>query len=480
MFKEIIVDVDHDQTIVAVMENNKIMEIYFEHELNKRIVGNIYKGIVRNVLPGMQAAFIDIGLNKNAFLYIEEIVGNDSYSEINIRDLVKEGQELMVQIIKEPVGSKGARVTTKITLPGRFMVLMPTVDYVGVSRRIENELERKRLKELANQVKTENMGAIVRTVAEEASYEELKKDMDNLVSLWDKICKNSIKSSAPNVIHKDLKLVQRMVRDVLTEDVKRLIINSIEIKDMIVEFVELVHPEFKNKIFYEEEDFIEKYNINKEIEQALRRKVWLKNGAYLVIDQMEALTAIDINTGKYVGKNSLKETVFETNILAVAEIVHQLRLRNIGGIIVIDFIDMEENAHKKLLLEKLEIELKKDKTKTTIMGITQLGLVEMTRKKTRQGLESLLLRECPYCDGKGKVLAEENIFLRLRKEIRNCAFRTVHSIIVVKVHPWVAKFINDNIVIEKLEKETNKKIVIKSVDAFHFEQSELITTSELI
>jgi ribonuclease G len=299
--------------------------------------------------------------------------------------------------------------------------------------------------------------------------------MDNLVNLWLKICDNFSKSSAPKVIHKDLKLVQRIVRDVLTEDVNRLLTNSIEIKDMIVEYVELVLPEFKNKIFYEEENFIEKYNINKKIEQALRRKVWLKNGAYLVIDQMEALTAIDINTGKYVGKNSLKETVFETNILAVSEIVHQLRLRNIGGIIVIDFIDMEEDEHKQMLLEELEKELKKDKTKTIIMGITQLGLVEMTRKKSRQGLESLMMRECPYCDGKGKVLAEDNIFLRLRKEIRNYAFKTTNSTLIVKVHPLVADFINNNIKIEQLEKEITKKIIIKSADTFHFEQSEIIT-----
>ncbi|MBZ4687267.1 MAG: ribonuclease [Clostridia bacterium] len=477
MYKEIVVDVGQEQTVVAVLEDGSLMEVYLEHEMNKRVLGNIYKGIVENVLPGMQAAFVDIGLERNAFLYVDEAINFPTSTDMSIRDVVKEGQELLVQVIKEPLGTKGARVTTKITLPGRFIVLMPTVDYVGVSRRIEDENERERLKELANEVKYDSMGVIVRTVAEGAGYAELKRDFDTLATLWQKISAVASETVAPQIVHKDLELVQRMVRDILTEDVNRMLINSREIRDRILEYVEIAQPEFKNKVFYQEGDFLEKYNINSQIRQALRRKVWLKNGAYIVIDQMEALTAIDVNTGKFVGKDNLKETVFETNLQAVTEIVRQLRLRNIGGIIVIDFIDMKESEHKQMVLAALEKELKKDRTKTSIMGITQLGLVEMTRKKTRQGLESILMSDCPYCDGKGKVLTDENIVLNIKRKIRECASRTIQSTIVVKVHPQIANFLEeDQEVIEKLENEINKKIIIKDEKSFHLEDVELITT----
>ena len=477
MYKEIVVNVGKEQTVVAVIEDDNLMEVYLEDEMKERILGNIYKGTVENVLPGMQAAFVNIGLERNAFLYVDEAVNFLSVPDLNIRDVVKEGQELLVQVIKEPVGTKGARVTTKITLPGRFLVLMPTVDYVGVSRRIDDENERERLKELANEVKYDKMGIIVRTVAEGARYAELKRDVGTLLALWQKIYGFASGKTAPHIVHKDLELVQLMVRDILTEDVNRMLINSREIRDRILEYVEIAQPEFRNKVFYHEGDFLEQYNLNFQIEQALRRNVWLNNGAYIVIDQMEALTAIDVNTGKYIGKDNLKETVFETNLQAVTEIVRQLRLRNIGGIIVIDFIDMKDPEHKQLILEILEQELKKDRTKTSIMGITQLGLVEMTRKKTRQGLESILMSDCPYCDGKGKILADENIVLKIKGKIREWALRSIQSTVIVKVHPQIAHIFEKDLgAIERLEKEIDKKIVITDDNSFHLEDVELTTS----
>lgn len=414
--KEILVDVQHNRTVAAVIEEGSLMELYIEHEKNKRIVGNIYKGEVKDVLPGMQAAFVDIGLERNSFLYIDEIVdiaGDNPVEDIakldNISSKVTKGQEVLVQVTKEPIGNKGARITTKITLPGRFMVLMPTFNYIGVSRRIEDEKERERLKEIAGEIKAESMGAIVRTAAEGAQYKDLKKDMNMLVNLWKKICESGKNVNAPQIVHEDQGLIQRIIRDMLTEDVDKLYTNSLAAKEKLLEYVEMAQPEFQNKIFFQEKDLLEKYNVLFQVDQALRRKVWLKSGAYIVIDQMEALTSIDVNTGRYVGKVNLKETILSTNIQAVEEIARQLRLRNIGGIIIIDFIDMEDAEHKKSVLVKLENELKKDRTKTAIMGITQLGLFEMTRKKTRKGLESILLHDCTHCNGRGKTLAGDNL-----------------------------------------------------------------------
>lgn len=415
-FKEILVDVQHDRTVAAIIEEGSLMELYIEHEKNKRIVGNIYKGIVKDVLPGMQAAFVDIGLDRNSFLYVDEIVDIASNNRVedtavfeNISCKVTKGQEILVQVTKEPLGTKGARISTKITLPGRFMVLMPTFNYIGVSRRIEDDKERERLKEIAGDIKAKNIGVIVRTAAEGAQYEDLEKDMNMLVNLWEKIYVSAQNVEAPQIVHEDQVLIQRVVRDLLTEDVCKLYTNSLSAKEKLQEYVGIAQPEFQKKILFQEKNLLENYNVIFQINQALRRKVWLKSGAYIVIDQMEALTSIDVNTGRYVGKVNLKETVLSTNMQAAAEIARQLRLRNIGGIIIIDFIDMEDAEDKKSVLDKLENELKKDRTKTAIMGITQLGLVEMTRKKTRKGLESILLHNCPHCSGRGKILDGDNL-----------------------------------------------------------------------
>lgn len=414
MYKEILMQVAKEETKVAVVEDGRLAEIYLERAPDQRQVGNIYKGVVKNVLPGMQAAFIDIGMEKNAFLYVadalayniwhDEIVSPKDAVRPNIRDIIKEGQEIVVQISKEAVGNKGARVTTQITIPGRFLVLMPTVDYVGISRRILDEEERTRLKAIADEIRIGSMGLIVRTVAEGASREELEQDIQNLVKLWERIKKRVQQVSGSAIIHKDLELVQRILRDVFSDDVQRLYVNDKSVMEKVIEFLEIMNVSLKNRVFLSDTiDLFEKYAIDYEIEQALKRKVWLKCGGYLVIDEMEALTAIDINTGKYVGSTDLADTVLKTNSEAAREIARQIRLRNIGGIIIIDFIDMQKNDHREEILRILETELKKDKMKVHILGITPLGLVELTRKKVRHSLSKVLEKTCPHCEGKGRI-----------------------------------------------------------------------------
>lgn len=408
MYREILVQVAENETKVAVLEEGQLAEIYVERGQNRRLVGNIYKGVIKNVLPGMQAAFVDIGLEKNAFLYVQDVLVNIETRQPNIRDLVKEGQEIVVQIVKEPVGTKGARITTKITLPGRYLVLMPLVDYVGISRRIEDEVERERLKEIAEQLKPEKAGLIVRTVAEGALKEVFSQDLQILLKMWERIVLRIKNTSGPVLLHQDLELVQRVLRDVFSEDVQKLSINSRVIMEKVIDYLDVFDAGLKNRVFLSDTGkLFEKHVIEQEIIQALKRKVWLKSGGYIVIDQTEALTAIDVNTGKFIGATDLADTVFRTNCEAAREIVRQLRLRNIGGIIIIDFIDMDTEGHRQKVLTVLEEELKKDKVKTHILGITSLGFVEMTRKKIRPSLSGSLEKKCPYCEGKGRILSEQ-------------------------------------------------------------------------
>ena len=483
MLKEIIVNIGEEETRVAVLEDRVPVEIYIERSVNQRLVGNIYKGRVENVLPGMQAAFVNIGLEKNAFLYVEDALparppapDGDGHREstigVNITDILKQGQEILVQIVKEPIGTKGPRVTTHITIPGRYLVLMPTVDYIGISRRIESEKERERLKELASRVKPEGMGLIVRTVAEGVGEEGLRYDVNLLVKLWRKILNRAAHRPAPSVVHRDLELVQRVLRDVFTEDVDRLIIDSRFEYEKVLDLLDITGPALKVKVFLDErENIFEEYGIEQEIEKALRRKVWLKCGGYIVIDQAEALTAIDVNTGKYVGSTNLEDTVLKTNVEAAREIARQLRLRNIGGIIIVDFIDMAEEAHRQQVIQVLEEEIKKDKTKTNILGITQLGLVEMTRKKVRPSLAEVIQRPCPYCDGRGKVLSEETLGINFKQQIYHMARQTSAKTMLVEVNPVVAARLigSGGASLRELENKTGKNLFIRGSTAQHIE-----------
>ena len=432
MQKEIVIDVNPYQTRVVLLEDGSPSEIYIERRGKERLVGNIYKGKVQNVLPGMQAAFVDIGLERNAFLYAGDIVldkndfqfgENDGEQKIedtpNIKDIVKPGQDIMVQIIKEPVGTKGARVTTHVTLPGRSLVLMPTVNYVGVSRRIDNDIERTRLKAVIESVKPEGMGLIVRTAAEGKTQEDFESDVAFLARLWERIRQKDKMLSAPHLIHAEEPLMFRTLRDLFTPEIDRLVINDREFFERIQVVAGIISPSLQNRVTLHEglPDAFDTYKLENAIDKALSRKAWLKNGGYIIIDQTEALTTIDVNTGKYIGNDSLKETIAETNCEAAKEIAHQLRLRDISGIIIIDFIDMDEIADKERVLETLRAELKKDRTKSNVLGITQLGLVEMTRKKTRQCISNTLRSPCPYCGGDGRVLSRETILLKVRKKL---------------------------------------------------------------
>jgi ribonuclease G len=482
MFKEILINVGEEETRVAVLENKVLVEMYIERSPNQRLVGNIFKGRVENVLPGMQAAFVDIGLEKNAFLYVEDAIpartpdsgqnqGNSTMAT-NICDILKHGQELIVQIVKEPIGTKGARVTTHITLPGRYLVLMPTVDYIGISRRIEDERERDRLRGMAARIKPEGMGVIVRTVAEGVDEDELRLDINMLAGLWRKIVNRSNHGPVPNLVHRDLELVQRILRDTFTEDVDRLIIDSRYEYEKILDLLDILGPRLKVKVFLEERNnlFVEN-NIDAELEKALKRKVWLKCGGYIVIDQAEALTAVDVNTGKYVGSTNLEDTVLKTNLEAAVEIARQLRLRNIGGIIIVDFIDMSREEHRQQVLEVLEEEIRKDKTKTNILGITQLGLVEMTRKKVRPSLAEVLQKTCPYCEGRGKVLSEETVGINIRQQIYQMARQTAADTILVEANPLVAARLigSGGSNLRELEARIGKNLYIRGSTEHHIE-----------
>ena len=392
MAKEIAVDAERDQTRAALLEDGNLVEIYIEKNHGLRIAGNIYKGKVANVLPGMQAAFVDIGLDKNAFLYVDDIYIQNEFLENgdtrkiknnSIKDVLKLGQEIVVQVIKEPIGSKGARVTTNITIPGRYLVLMPTGDYIGISRRIVADEERDRLKSLAEEIKPQGMGLIVRTVAEGRNKEDMVQDLHFLTALWEKIQFKKKTAQAPKLIYKDLNLISRIVRDLFSHEIDTLYINNKSDYDRVLELLDFVAPNLKERVilFNRQQDIFDYFGVEKEIEKALNRKVWLKCGGYIVIDQTEALTSIDVNTGKYVGCLNLEDTVLKTNLEAAKEIARQLRIRDIGGIIIIDFIDMSSQEHQNMVLNTLEEELKKDKTKTHILGLTKLGLIEMTERR---------------------------------------------------------------------------------------------------
>jgi len=485
--REILVSAAKDETRVALVEDGAVVEFYVERPSSQKIAGSIFLGKVANVLPGMQAAFIDIGEEKNAFLYVDDAIlppnleDTDAAPELKSRkkktiaELVKPGQEVMVQVVKEAIGTKGARVTRHVTFPGRYMVLMPTVSYVGVSRRITDEEERKRLRQIARELKPKDMGIIIRTVAEKKSKEELERDLQFLLKVWEKVQKRARSSKAPCLIHSDLGLTFRIVRDELNQETTRMLVDDVNTYSRILDLLDTVSPEMKERVIYyrdREYPLFQLYGVDAAVEKALSRQVWLKSGGYLVIDKTEALTVIDVNTGRYVGNKNLADTVFKINMEATEEIARQLRLRDIGGIIVVDFIDMEVPEHRQRLLAEMERQLRHDHTKTVVVGLTGLGLVEMTRKKVRQSLDAVMMRMCPYCGGKGIVLSEETVAGRVRREIRRILSNSQSEAILVEVHPGVASYLigPGGANLKELEKETGRSIFIRGTDTLHLEE----------
>ncbi|MBI4652511.1 Rne/Rng family ribonuclease [Candidatus Desantisbacteria bacterium] len=510
MIKEIIVNLEKNEIRVAILENKQVVELFIDRIKEPRIIGNIYKGKVSNILPGMQAAFIDIGLPRNAFLYVNDIADDmDEYKELMtqedeiedkenidydpsaiqafpsrktnllIEDILKKGQEILVQINKEPIEKKGARVTSHITLPGRYLVLMPMVEHTGISRRIENINERERLRDIIKGIKPPGTGVIIRTVSEGVEEASFRTDMDFLLKIWEKIQHNSSNKSAPSLIHEDLGIIYKVIRDYFNHDINTLIIDSSEEYEKIVNFVDSLLPEMKSriKLYSRPEPIFEAYGIEEEIQKVFNKKVKLKCGGHIIIEQTEALVSIDVNTGKYVGKRNLEETVLKTNLEAAEEIASQLRLRDIGGIIIIDFIDMEKKENQEKVLQKLTEVLKNDKAKTNILQLTELGLVEMTRKRVKENLTRLLCQPCPYCSGRAIVKSILTMSLEVIRELKKICSSTISKNIVVRLNPAVAKsLLEENYdQIMEFQKLFDKQIDIKSELDFHIEQVEILS-----
>ncbi len=505
MPSELVINVTSQETRIALIENGILAELFIERRSERGIGGNIYKGRVVRVLPGMQAAFVDIDLDRSAFLYVDDVYEDYDYLELMmggsrengdvalerdrkdtlapsrysspIEDMLHEGQEVLVQVSKEPIGSKGARVTAHISLPGRYLVFMPTVDHIGVSRRIEDEGERKRLKEIVSRIKPPEAGFIVRTASEGRTEEDLLMDLNFLLKLWERVQHKKVNAPVPSIIHSDLDICLRAIRDLYTKDVGKVVVDSAKEYNELIEFIETFIPQLKYSIeFYEaEEPIFDAYGIEVEISRALGRKVWLKSGGYIVIEETEALTAVDVNTGKYVGKGNPEDTILKTNLEAVKEIAYQLRLRNIGGIIIIDFIDMEREGGRERVFQTLYEALRKDRAKTNILRISELGLVEMTRKRTRENLSRILCETCSYCEGKGVIKSKTTLCFEIFREIRREAMNVPSNMIIVSLHPEVADFLYDEerYAIEELEDKLKKKIIIKVRSSFHQEEYEI-------
>ncbi len=498
MTKELVICTTSHETRVALLEGGHIAELYIERERERGIVGNIYKGKVIRVLPGMQAAFVDIGLPKAAFLYVADVMdemaqvertvegedqpaGTDESEELPllppIEDLLTEGQELLVQISKEPIGTKGARITSHISLPGRHLVYMPTVDHVGISRRIESEEERERLKTIVDTMRVPGTGFIVRTVSEGKSEADLRHDMEFLVGLWENLSKGIDKVSAPSLVHSDLDVTSKVLRDILTEDVQRIVVDNVGEYDKIVRFLRTFMPRLNYciELYQGDEPVFDAYGLEVEISRSLGRKVWLKSGGSIIIEQTEALTAIDVNTGRYVGKHNLEDTILKTNLEALKEIAFQLRLRNIGGLIIIDFIDMEKETHREKVHAALEEALKNDKNKTNILKISELGLVEMTRKRVRESIGRTLCEPCPYCEGNGYVKGKLTIIYEILRELHREMADLPAGHVTLLAHPEIAGLLVDEerCGLDELEQRYGRTVSINSRPGFHIEQFEI-------
>lgn len=597
MASEIVINATLPEIRIALIEDGEITDLATEYEQSKGVVGNIYKGRVTRVLPGMQAAFVDIGLERAAFLYVGDVVtdepGNDTGSrqmvarqgdtqidgegdedleidpgayiedksldalesgerridedkeeeggeegegpletseeelaeelsdeedekarpvgrdgepsrqnkfkrnnfrsrennnrgkrqrrsfrqQPNIQDVLREGQEVVVQVTKEQMGTKGARLTCHLAIPGRHIVLMPTVDHVGVSRKIESAQERKRLRDCINELRPPGMGFIVRTMAEGASTETITNEINYLLGLFSEIRTKRDRLKSPALLHEDLSVVLRTVRDQFTDDIYRVVIDSPRVFEYVHDYIGGTAPHLKNRVvrYTGKDPIFDAYGINSEISRALHRKVWLKSGGYLIIDQAEALTVIDVNTGKFIGKKSFEETILKNNLEAVAEVAYQLRLRDAGGIIIIDLIDMERAAHREQVYRALEVALRKDKAKTNILKISELGLIQMTRKRTKESLNQTFCQPCPYCKGNGFVKTIRTICYDIFREIERTALEGGITGVNILAHPEVMDFLyqKERDTLDRLEERFGMKITIRGEASMHLEAYEV-------
>ena len=501
MKREIFINSTPQESRIAIMEDSALAEFLIERKQERGIAGNLYKGKVVRVLPGMQAAFVEIGMEKAGFLHASDFFdipddvqliassGDEvefeeppkpppSTRRLPLEKRISPGEEILVQVAKDPLGTKGARITSHVSLPGRYMVFMPNTKNIGISRRIEGEAERKRLKEIAHSLGTAAGGFILRTACEGRSKREIQRDLRFLTKLWKRIQQKAETAAAPLLIHQDLDLITRTIRDFFTPDTEKVVVDSAKDYRRIVDFVRNFMPRLRSKIvlYSDSEPLFDRYAIEEKIEKALDRRVWLRSGGYIIIERTEALTAIDVNTGRFVGRRNQEETIFKTNLEAAQEVVRQLRLRNVGGIIIIDFIDMEKESNRKKVYEALKEALKKDKARTNILKISELGLVEMTRQRTRESLENQLLSPCPHCDGRGRIKSPVTIGYDVLRAIKKQQMNLENGKnIIVRLHPDVANFLYDekNNSLDNLEREINHKIIIKASQELRHEQYEI-------
>jgi ribonuclease G len=504
---EIAISVTREETRVAVLDNRVVTELFVDRPKKKDFVGDIYKGKVLKVLPGMQAAFVDIGLDRAAFMHVSDLsVGtepgdtlvdseeDDRSAELPrprrqtarpIEQLLEEGQELLVQISKGPIGTKGPRITTYVSLPGRFLVLMPNVDHIGVSRRITNEDERHRLKDLMRRIRRPEYGYIVRTVCEGVSEEDLLSDVKFLTALWEDTLKASNSQAAPSLLHTDLSLPLRVVRDLFTKKVDRLLIDAKSDFDEVKDFVRRYLPEQASKVhFYEkkQEGLFDHLGIEMEITRALSRKVWLKSGGHIVIDHTEAMTVVDVNTGRFVGKRDQEETILKTNLEAAKEIAYQIKLRGIGGIIIIDFIDMERERNREKVYQALVDAMSSDKAQTRISRISDLGLIEISRERVREDLLRTLSEVCSDCEGRGYTKSTMTVAYEIFRDIRRLGSSRGHSQrIVIGANPRVIDllFETEHSSIEQLEQEFQHQILFKADPLLHLEQYDIVVIGKV-
>ncbi|MDX2469305.1 MAG: Rne/Rng family ribonuclease [SAR324 cluster bacterium] len=493
MGKKIIINHARHEIRVAVIEEGVVSELFYEREKNKSVVGNIYKGKVLKVLPGMESAFIDIGLEKAAFLYVDDIRtkehvdldsddsdGKDkpSKNKQTINELIKEGQDIMVQVSKGPIGTKGTRITCNISLPGRNLVFMPQVNNVGVSRQIRDDKERARLKKIVTSVKPEGTGFIVRTVAAGRSEDEFKADVNYLHSTWTDVTHKFKTYRAPAILYEDLNLTSRTIRDMLSTDVEALIIDDEPEYERLKKYLDSYLPKYSPilRLFKKKQILFDHYGITQEIDRGLNRKVWLKSGGSLVIDQTEALTAVDVNTGSFTGKTNHEDTIVTTNLEAAVEVVHQLKLRDIGGIIIIDFIDMEGADNRNKVYNTLKEALKKDKARTKALPISEMGLVEMTRKRSRENLGRFLRQSCPYCEGRARIKSPATITYEIFREIQRMVKESAcPENLLIGVHPDIADYleIEEMNTFKSMERLIKGGISLQTSERYHHEQFEL-------
>src|SRR5712691_506515 len=535
MTKEMIVSSNGHETMVAILEDDLVAEVFVERERHRGVVGNVYKGRVSKVLPGMQSSFIDLGLERDGFLYVADVIDTlDEFDKLagdedderadngkdrddgstgspsrrpstgsgrpepakgraeprgerpqpKIDELLKEGQEIIVQVVKEPLGTKGARLTSHVTMPGRFLVFMPTVDHIGVSRKIESRDERSRLRGIVREFREAHGftgGVIIRTAASGRPKEDIIGDLEAFHKIWTQMRQRNESSRAPAVLFQEQSIVSRLLRDLLTEDFQAIRIDNAQEYQRVVELVERIMPNLapKVKLYSKPFPIFDEYGVQAEIDKALKSKVWLKSGGSIVINQTEALVAIDVNTGRYVGKKSsgrLEDTIVKTNLEAVLEIVRQVRLRDPGGIIVLDFIDMEEKKNRQKVLQAVELELKKDRSPSKALQVSDFGLVIITRKRVKQSLERVLTEPCPYCSGTGVIKSSSTICYEILSEVKKVSPELNGHRLLLRVNPDIARALKEeeHAVVKDLRQSIGKDVTIRADVHLHHEQFDVM------